>query len=95
MLARAVLPVPPTWLGYRHGGCEMYIDSKGRVRMVKGWRRVVDRLRGFVHGLGRLNIDHFSDHSIEHYIAHIHAAVQKEQRAMTQWAPRRRQIAAM
>ena len=90
-----VTRVPPTWLGYRHGECEMYIDSKGRVRMVKGWRRVVDRLRGFVHGLGRLNIDHFSDHSIEHYIAHIHAAVQKEQRAMTQWAPRRRQIAAM
>jgi triacylglycerol lipase len=43
---------------------------------------VVDRLRGFARGLRRFKIDHFSDHSIEDYIAHIHAAVQKQQ-AMT------------
>jgi triacylglycerol lipase len=88
-----VTRVPPTWLGYRHAGREMYIDSQGRVRDVEGWRRVGDRLRGFLHGLRRFNIDHFSDHSIEGYIAHIHAAVQKQQQAMTQSAssqPRRR-----
>jgi triacylglycerol lipase len=91
-----VTRVPPRWLGYRHGGREMYIDSRGRVRDVEGWRRVVDRLRGFVHGLRRLNIDHFSDHSIEDYITHIHAAAQKQPPAMTRRVvPRRRQIAAM
>jgi triacylglycerol lipase len=89
-----VTRVPPTWLGYHHGGQEMYIDCKGRVRMVEGWRRVADRLRGFLHGLRRFNIDHFSDHSIEHYITHIHAAVQKQQRVMTRRTSRRRQIAA-
>jgi len=89
-----VTRVPPTWLGYRHGGREMYIDYKGRVRTVEGWRRVLDRLRGFLRGLRRLNIDHFSDHSIEHYIAHIHAAVQKQQGTMAHIVPRRRQIAA-
>ena len=88
-----VTRVPPTWIGYCHGGCEMYIDCEGRVRVVEGWRRVLDRLRGFVRGLIRLDIDHFSDHSIEHYIAHIHAAVQ-EQRAATPRVPRRRQTAA-
>jgi triacylglycerol lipase len=77
-----VTRVPPAWLGYRHAGREMYIDSRGRVRDVEGWRRVVDRLRGFARGLRRFKIDHFSDHSIEDYIAHIHAAVQKQQ-AMT------------
>jgi len=89
-----VTRVPPTWLGYRHGGREMYIDSKGRVRVVEGWRRVMDRLRGFVRGLRRLQIDHFSDHSIECYIAHIHAAVEKQQRAVTRSMPVRRPITA-
>jgi len=79
-----VTRVPPTWLGYRHAGREMYIDSQGRVRDVEGWRRAGDRLRGFLHGLRRFNIDHFCDHSIEGYIAYIHAAVQKQQQAMTQ-----------
>jgi len=85
-----VTRVPPAWLGYRHAGREMYIDSHGRVRDVEGWRRVVDRLRGFARSLRRLKIDHFSDHSIEDYIAHIHAAVQKQQEAMARTAPRRR-----
>ena len=90
-----VTRVPPTWWGYRHGGREMYIDSRGRVRDVEGWRRVVDRLRGFIHGLGRFRIDHFSDHSIEHYIAYIHAAVQRQQQAMTLRVRRRSRTAAM
>ena len=89
-----VTRVPPTWLGYRHGGREMYIDCKGRVRDVEGWRRVVDRLRGFLRGLRRFKIDHFSDHSIEQYIAYLHAAVQKQQHAMTRRASRLRRIAA-
>lgn len=88
-----VTRVPPTWLGYRHGGREMYLDAEGRLRELRGWRRALDRLRGFVQGLGRLRVDQFSDHSIERYIAHIHAAVQEE-RARTPIVPRRRQIAA-
>jgi triacylglycerol lipase len=90
-----VTRVPPAWWGYRHGGREMYIDSRGRVRDVGGWRRVVDRLRGFILGLGRLSIDHFSDHSIEHYVTHIHAAVQRQQKAMTPRIRRRSRAAAM
>jgi triacylglycerol lipase len=77
-----VTRVPPTWWGYCHGGREMYIDCKGRVRDVEGWRRAVDRLRGFLRGLRRFKIDHFSDHSIEQYIAYLHTAVLKQQNAM-------------
>jgi triacylglycerol lipase len=84
-----VTRVPPTWWGYCHGGQEMYIDCKGRVRNVDGWRRVVDRIRGFLRSLRRLKIDHFSDHSIEQYIDYLHSAVQKEQRAAIPLAPRR------
>jgi hypothetical protein len=70
-------------------------ETIGRVRDVEGWRRVVDRLRGFIRGLRRFNIDHFSDHSIEYYIAYIHAAVQKQQQAMTRRVRRRSRTAAM
>lgn len=90
-----VTRVPPTWLGYRHGGREMYIDSEGRVRAVRGWRRAVDRLWGFLMGLGRLNIDHFSDHSIERYIGYIHEALQRLEPPATLVVPRRRQRAAV
>lgn len=85
-----VTRVPPAWWGYCHGGREMYIDCKGRVRDVDGWRRVVDRLRGFLRGLRRFSIDHFSDHSIEQYIDYLHTAVEKERRASLRRASRRR-----
>lgn len=88
-----VTRVPPTWWGYCHGGQEMYIDYQGRVRAVDGWLRVVDRLRGFLRSLRRFRIDHFSDHSIEQYIEHIHAAVCQQQ-SMAGRAPRRRRMAA-
>lgn len=89
-----VTRVPPTWWGYCHGGREMYIDYKGRVRDVDGWQRVVDRLRGFLRSLRLLRIDHFSDHSMEQYIASIHAAVQKQQLAMARRTSRRGRNAA-
>ena len=73
-----VTRVPPAWLGFRHSGREMYLDSKGRVRDIQGWGRVKDRMRGFVRGLRRLKVDHFSDHVIDNYIDYIHTALQKE-----------------
>lgn len=73
-----VTRVPPAWWGYRHGGREMYIDCKGRVRQISGWRRSLDRFRGFLLGLLRFDLDPLSDHSIERYIEYLHAAVQKE-----------------
>ena len=89
-----VTRVPPTWMGYHHAGREVYIDHNGRVRDVEGWRRVMDRLQGFLRGLRRFNIDHFADHSIGLYIACIHAAVQKQQQAMAHKIRRRRRNAA-
>jgi triacylglycerol lipase len=88
-----VTRVPPSWWGYRHGGREMYIDSRGRVRSAVGWRRLFDRMRGFIRGLGRLQIDPLADHSIEQYIEHIHAAVQRQRRVMAPRLRRRRAIA--
>ena len=64
-----VTRVPPMFLGYRHAGTEMYIDRLGRLKDdVKGWRRVSDRLQGFLSGLRRLKVDQLSDHSVPNYI---------------------------
>ncbi|MCA9048086.1 MAG: lipase family protein [Planctomycetaceae bacterium] len=66
-----VTRVPPAWMGYRHGGKEMYLNRNGHLRRVSGWTRTVDRLRGFLMGLARFQIDHFADHSIDRYIESI------------------------
>jgi triacylglycerol lipase len=74
-----VTRVPPRWMGYTHCGVEYYIDNHGNLRDVKGWNRFKDRLRGFMRGLTKLTIDHFSDHSTHEYITHIVTAICKEE----------------
>lgn len=63
-----VTQVPPRWFGYRHTGTEVYIDRKGHINEVGGWNRTRDRLKGFLGGLLKFQIDQFSDHSIHGYI---------------------------
>ena len=70
-----VTRVPPPWMGYRHGGVEMYLDHNGDLRTMKGWRRTKDRLAGFWGGLWQGRVDHFSDHSMTCYMDHIHNAI--------------------
>ena len=67
--------VPPTWLGYRHTGRRIYINTYGKVRKMTKRQRTKDRWRGFVHGLKEGKVDHFSDHSIARYVDHIADAV--------------------
>lgn len=76
-----VTRVPPAWMGFRHGGREMYLDSKGALRNLTGWGRVKDRIRGFLGGLKKLNVDHFSDHLIDNYIDYIAVIVEAEKAA--------------
>lgn len=73
-----VTRVPPAWMGYRHGGDEWYLNRNGNIRSVNGWTRSYDRLRGFLRGLLSFSIDHFSDHSIDDYVEHIHRALSNE-----------------
>jgi len=69
-----VTRVPPVWLGYRHIGDEIYLNAYGKVRKMSGYQRIKDRMRGFIGGLKQGRVDHFSDHSINGYIKHIHQA---------------------
>ncbi len=71
--------VPPAWFGYRHAGTEMYLDRRYRLRKVTGWRRFRDRWWGFVGGVRRWQIDHFSDHNLSEYLKGIRLAIEKEE----------------
>lgn len=74
-----VTRVPPVFLGYRHSGTEMYMDRLGRLKDLKGWRRVSDRIQGFLSGLRRLKIDQLSDHTAPNYIDGIFKIVRAKE----------------
>ncbi|MGD9633391.1 MAG: lipase family protein [Pirellulales bacterium] len=74
-----VTRVPPWWLGYRHKGQEVYLDSRGEIRRLTAWQRIKDRWRGFVGGLRKWEFDHFTDHSITRYVDYIRRAVEVEE----------------
>ena len=63
---------PPVWMGYRHSGTEMYLNSEGRLVQLSLLHRRKDMWKGFVGGLKNKEIDHFSDHSIIRYIDYIY-----------------------
>jgi len=67
-----VTRVPFAIMGYKHDGCEHYLDSKGMYRPKIGIiARIIDRWKGMLGGLIKLNIDNFSDHSMVNYIAYL------------------------
>jgi len=74
-----VTRVPPAWLGYRHAGTEVYLDHRGRIRNLSGWGRFRDRVKGFLKGLRRFRIDHFSDHNMVGYIEGIQRGIEEEE----------------
>lgn len=64
-----VTRVPPIWLGYRHCGTEMYLNRHGKLKDIKGWRRVSDRFQGLLKEFTtKFRIDYLSDHSIQDYV---------------------------
>jgi triacylglycerol lipase len=74
-----VTRVPPPWMGYWHGGLEIYLDRFGRIRPLTGVWRSRDRWRGLLSGLLRWEIDWLADHSIKHYARNICAAADYEE----------------
>ena len=47
------------------------MDRNGKIRKLKGWQRVKDRLRGLVGGFRKFKVDYLSDHSMLAYIDNI------------------------
>jgi triacylglycerol lipase len=68
---------PPVWLGYRHTGKEMYLNSEGRLKQLSLLQRRKDMWKGFVKGIMNKEIDHFNDHSIDQYIEYLFYEVQQ------------------
>lgn len=73
-----VTRVPPVLLGYRHCGSEVYINRNGEIGELNHISRRRDRWQGFLRGLRKWKIDHFTDHSIMGYIDAIARAVESE-----------------
>lgn len=71
--------VPPPWLGYRHSGQELYIDTDGNLRSIQSWVRFADRMRGLWQALLQGQIDYFGDHGMDRYIQAIQKAAEKDQ----------------
>ena len=71
-----VTRVPPRWLRYRHVGNRMYLDSNGDVAKMSPAQRGKDRWLGFWNGIKARKFDHFSDHAIAGYVAHIRRAAE-------------------
>lgn len=71
-----VTRVPPRWLRYRHVGVKMYLDSRGNVAKMNAAQRGKDRWAGFWGGLKARKFDHFSDHAIAGYVAHLRRAAE-------------------
>ncbi|MEM6692394.1 MAG: lipase family protein [Planctomycetota bacterium] len=82
-----VTRVPPSLLGYRHCGRELYLDRHGKPRRLNLIMRRRDRWRGFLGGLKNWKVDHFSDHSIHRYIDALVIAVEEEQAGLREGTP--------
>ena len=67
-----VTRVPLAIMGYKHDGCEHYLDSNGVYKQnMTTWQRIKDRWSGMFKGLASGSIDNFSDHSMTNYIAYL------------------------
>ena len=72
-----VTHTPPAWLGYRHSGKEMYLDANGDLKELNKIQRSADTWKGFMMGLKKREIDHFSDHLIDRYVEYIYKNQEK------------------
>ncbi len=63
---------PPVWLGYRHAGKEMYLDSAGKIRSLSATERRADMWKGLLSGIKKKELDYFSDHLIDRYVEYIY-----------------------
>jgi triacylglycerol lipase len=75
-----VTRVPPTFMGYRHSGKEVYLNRNGKIRKLSGFLRSMDRCRGMLRGLLAFKLDFLSDHSIHQYAQHLATAAREEAR---------------
>lgn len=70
---------PPVWMGYRHTGKEIYLDSAGHIKALNPIQRSQDRWKGFISGLKKREIDHLSDHAITRYVEYIFCEAVKDE----------------
>lgn len=69
----------PSW-PYHHFGGMYYMNHWGNLRSVTGLQLIKDRLRGFIKGLKKRELNFFSNHSITRYVENLERWVSGEER---------------
>jgi len=73
-----VTRVPLVVMGYKHHGCEHYMNAYGLLRKMTTWQRVKDRWHGMWMGIKTGSIDNFSDHSMANYIFNLEKIIAEQ-----------------
>lgn len=64
--------VPPTFLGFRHGGKLRYINHYGNIRKCTSWQRTKDKVRGHWAAIKKLKpFDSLYDHFMHYYYTYV------------------------
>ena len=68
----------PMWImGYRHDGELHYFNCNGNEKKLRPWGKFKDRMIGLWRGIKNLQVDSFSDHSIDAYAEHCEKQITK------------------
>ena len=60
--------LPPSMVGYRHVGVNVYINHYGNIRSLTSWQKFKDKFRGYRSAFMKLEFfDGIRDHSIDKY----------------------------
>ena len=60
--------LPPSMVGYRHVGVNVYINHYGNIRDLTSWQKFKDKFRGYRSAIMKLEFfDGIRDHSIDKY----------------------------
>ena len=67
-----VTRVPTRELGFRHVGQAFYFDSTGMLHDdLHWWNQFLNRVRGHIDDLGKMNSDRLKDHSMTKYVKNL------------------------
>lgn len=63
---------------YHHHGILYYMDHNGNLKTMSRFRTAVDRIKGFITGIKKGNVNFFVNHFIDNYVDNIEKIVQND-----------------
>lgn len=63
---------------YHHHGILYYMDHNGNLKTMSRFRTAIDRIKGFITGIKKGNVNFFVNHFIDNYVDNIEKIVQND-----------------